>query len=75
MQIWDAALVEKRSVLPKTGTERRRSARGTLIGTLVARHLLGGRKEDWGFWLEMEEGKGGYGRWSYSADGVIYSPR
>ena len=49
MQIWDATLVEKRSVLPETGTEWQRSARGTLTDTLVARHLLGGRKEDRGF--------------------------
>ena len=76
MQIWGVALAEKRSVLPKMGMEQRRSARGTLAGMLVACHLLGGRKEDWGFWLEKEEGKAGDGRWgSYSADGIIYSLR
>ena len=52
MQIWDVVLVEKRSVLPKMGTERRRSAEGTLTGVLVARHLLGRGKGDWGFWLK-----------------------
>ena len=76
MQIWNAALVVKRDILPKTGTKRWRSARRTLAGALVARHLLGRGKGDWGFWLEWEEGEGGYGRWrSYSADGVIYSPK
>ena len=76
MQIWDAALVGKGSVLPVMGTERRRSVRGTLAGTLVACHLLGKGKGDWGFWLEKEECKGGDGQWgSYSADGIIYSLR
>ena len=62
MQIWDAALVGKGSVLPVTGMERRRSTRGTLANALVARHVLEEGKRDWGFWLEEEEeGKGSFG--------------
>ena len=78
MQISNAALTRKRSVLPEARTERRRSARRTLVGTLVAGHLLRGRKKGWGFLESFEEGegKGSSGRWrNYSADGVIYSPR
>jgi hypothetical protein len=50
-------LVKKRkSLLPMTGTERRRRIRGALTGALVARHLLERGKRDWGFCLREEEG-------------------
>jgi hypothetical protein len=71
-------LIRKRSILPEARTEQRRSAEGAFAGTLVAGHVLGGRKEDWGFLeeLEEEEGKESSGRWrNYSVDGIIYSPR
>ena len=45
MQISDAALMEKGSIVPMTGTELRRSTGGTLASVLVACHLLGEGEE------------------------------
>ena len=45
MQISNAALTRKRSILPEARTERRRSAGRTLASTLVAGHLFK-RKEE-----------------------------
>ena len=42
--------LKKRSILPETGTKRWRSTGGALAGTLIAGHLLEGRRKGWGFW-------------------------
>ena len=57
MQISNAALARKRSVLPEARTERRRSAGRTFAGTLVAGHLLRGREKGWGFWESLRKDK------------------
>ena len=48
-------MIRKRSILPEARTEQRRSAEGAFTGTLVAGHVLGGRKEDWGFLEKLEK--------------------
>ena len=62
------ALVEKRSILPETGTEQWRSVRGTLADTLVAGHLLERRKEDWVFSWRRKKAK------EATADGEVTVP-
>ena len=57
MQISNAALARKRSVLPEARMKRRRNARRTFAGMLVAGHLLGGRERGWGFWESLRKEK------------------
>ena len=48
-------MTKRNDVLPEARMEQQRSTGGTLAGALVAGHLLGGRKESWGFLEKLEK--------------------